>query len=219
MLAVYYSDMNKTFFTTITPFSKALALSILVIGPFAGFYLGTKYHKLTASTSEKIPTNVVELQTKELNTVENPAPKNDEDIQTQYTNSEYRVLKVLKNPDSSSYLIVATEKSKAECGSPEMPSRCINDTGCGGMYVSPTCYFFEEPGFVYGVNPNSRFIGTYEGYAVDLESLKFEDNKLLFTAGFGDAGYGVITENSLDLKNGTLIQLSKEEFQADSLEE
>jgi len=32
-------------FTTITPFSKYLALTILVLFPFMGFYLGIQYQK------------------------------------------------------------------------------------------------------------------------------------------------------------------------------
>ena len=35
--------MTKKFFTTITPFSKALALIMLVIFPIVGFWLGIKY--------------------------------------------------------------------------------------------------------------------------------------------------------------------------------
>ncbi|MFA6981981.1 MAG: hypothetical protein WC243_03095 [Patescibacteria group bacterium] len=205
--------MNKTFFTTITPLSKIVALAILVGGPFAGFYVGTRYQKSleVPQTSGGISQPKTETGKPVEQTVEVEQTVTEGSLEDQFINSKYRVLKILKNPGSPSYLIIATERSETNCGSAEEPSRCVNDTGCGGMYVSPTCYFFEEPDFVYGVDPNARFLGTYEGYAVDLESFEFKNGKVEFTAGFGDAGYGVVTKNSLDLTTGTTTQLSKEE--------
>jgi preprotein translocase subunit Sss1 len=208
---LYHFSMNKTFFTTITPFSKLVALGILVIGPFAGFYTGMRYQKSLELPQSKMDALITKETTPSQRVVgkQGVSPGS---IEEQFIESKYRVLKVLKNPDSPSYLIIATERSKADCGSPEEPSRCVNDTGCGGMYYSLTCYFFEEPDFVYGADPNTRFVGKYEGYSVDLGSFEFgDDNKVEFSAGFGDAGYGVITKNSLDLSTGKTTELSKEE--------
>jgi hypothetical protein len=45
-------------FTTVTPYSKALAAILFISLPFLGFYLGTNYQKKIDSTSsEKIPVN------------------------------------------------------------------------------------------------------------------------------------------------------------------
>lgn len=207
--------MKKSFFTTITPFSKFLALAILVAGPFAGFYLGIKYQKSLALSqeSQKAETALREPEKTEVdrNSSQTKDTYND-NIGQQFINSEYRVLKVLKNPHHPSYLIIATERSEATCGDEEYPAKCENDTGCGGAYYSPVCYFFEEPDFVYGADPLTRFIGTYEGYSIDLDSFNFEESrKVSFVSGFGDAGYSIITKNTLDLTTGETTLVSTEE--------
>ncbi len=52
-----------------------------------------------------------------------------------FIDAPYRVVAVAKNPFAPYSLIVATERSAADCGSPEMPQRCTSDETCGSLYT------------------------------------------------------------------------------------
>jgi hypothetical protein len=142
--------------------------------------------------------------------------KNKEsDIVSDFTKSSYRVVAVLQNPFAPYSLIIATERSEAQCGSKDDPSRCTDDSSCGSIYTSPNCYFFVKPHFVAHTDASTRFVEKWRGGidGLNIDSIKFKDaNNVQFDSAGGDAGVGVQAVWNLDLKTGQITQVSRQEF-------
>ena len=145
----------------------------------------------------------------------NVAAGNQDNLVSEFINSNYRVLKVIESiekPDHLYSLIVATERSKnITCGDPKSPSRCANDAGCGSIYTSRACYFFLEPQFIVGANANTHFVAQWQGSldGLDLESIKFMDaNNIEFKSAGGDAGLGIEATWNLNLQTGKITEVS-----------
>jgi len=144
-----------------------------------------------------------------------PSKNKESDIVSNFIQSSYRVVAVLQNPFAPYSLIIATERSEAQCGSKDDPSRCTDDSSCGSIYTSPNCYFFVEPHFVAHTDASTRFVEKWhsgiDGLSID--SIKFKDaNNVQFDSAGGDAGVGVQAIWNLDLKAGQITQISRQEF-------
>lgn len=136
-------------------------------------------------------------------------------IQT-FVDAPFRVVMVAKSPYAPYSLIIATERSAAECGSAEAPQRCTADDTCGSFYTSPACYFFVEPSFDATADPATRYVSrwpeepTVSALAVD--SLRFIDARTVeFRAAGGDGAYSVEEVWWLDLVTGALAMQSRVE--------
>lgn len=133
-----------------------------------------------------------------------------------FVDAPYRVVAVAKSPLAPYSLIVATERSTAECGSPEDPQRCTNDETCGSLYTSPTCYFFVEPAFHAEADPATRYIARWPEEptvsAIVLDSFRFIDPRTVeFQAAGGDGAYSVQEVWWLDVVTGALAMQSRVE--------
>lgn len=126
-----------------------------------------------------------------------------------FVDAPYRVVAVAKNPFAPYSLIVATERSAADCGSPEAPQRCTSDETCGSLYTSPTCFFFVEPAFDATADPATRYVARWPDEptlsALATDSLRFIDPRTVeFQAAGGDGGFSVTEVWWLDLVTGAL---------------
>lgn len=150
------------------------------------------------------PTPVTPVQSNALNLIQS------------FVDAPYRVVAVAKSPLAPYSLIVATERSAADCGSPEDPQRCANDETCGSLYTSPTCYFFVEPAFHAEADPATRYVSRWPDEptlaAFRVDSLRFIDARTVefLTAG-GDGLYSVEEVWWLDLVTGALAMQSRVE--------
>lgn len=150
------------------------------------------------------PTPVTPVQSNALNLIQ------------AFVDAPYRVVAVAKSPLAPYSLVVATERSAADCGSPEDPQRCTADDTCGSFYTSPTCYFFVEPSFDAAADPVTRYVSrwpdepTASGLVVD--SFRFIDARTVeFKAAGGDGAYAVEEVWWLDLVTGALAMQSRVE--------
>jgi hypothetical protein len=138
------------------------------------------------------------------------------DIAQEFINASYRVLAVAKNPFAPYFLIVATERSKEMCGDSLNPSRCMNDTSCGSIYTSPNCYFFIEPDFVYGANPETRLIAQWWDEqdhlaGLVLDTIRFTSaSGVEFSTAGGDGNFSVRSVWQLDLDTGRITLINRE---------
>ena len=131
-----------------------------------------------------------------------------------FLNAPFRTVAIAKNPDYLYTLIVVTERSPIRCGSPEEPSRCSDDTTCGSLYTSPTCYFFFEPEYVFGADPFTRFVGEWQGGldALIVESLLLLDQGVVrFNSAGCDGPCSVQASWELDTETGTVTETSRSE--------
>lgn len=130
-----------------------------------------------------------------------------------YTESPYRILRVIPYPDEPYLfsLVVATDRASGD----------QNDTQCGGLYSMPTCYFFIESGN-HVDSPEPHFLAKYgrdlddSFNSLDFDSITFIDqNTIEFDAIFGDGGYFVSNHVQLDLLTGefTLLETVEETMQ------
>jgi hypothetical protein len=129
-------------------------------------------------------------------------------IQT-FIAAPYRVVSVVQNPYAPYTLIVATQRADLACGDPTAPIRCTDDTTCGSIYTSPTCFFFVEPAFVAGADPATRFVATWPENpglaALRLQTIRFVDAKTVeFEVAGADALTVITATHQLDLETGTL---------------
>ena len=124
-----------------------------------------------------------------------------------FTKSSYRFIGLIQNPYTPYVLIVVTERSPAVCGSPDAPERCLDDSQCGSIYTSPTCFFFFEPQPVHGADPAARFIASWsDGLgALQMNSLRFLDaQEVEFRAAGGDGMTMSIATYKLDVQTGVI---------------
>jgi len=144
-------------------------------------------------------------------------PQAQRDITEEYISAGYRVLAVRDNPAGYDTIIVATERAKDDCGAPDHPQRCMNDTLCGSLYSQPTCYFFLEPQYHYVANPKTRFIAKLERKgALQIDTIKFKgEDKATFETVEGDAGWHMRALWTLDLKSGEITLDTKEQSYAE----
>lgn len=145
-----------------------------------------------------------------------PVQSNALNLIQSFVDAPYRVVAVAKSPLAPYSLIVATERSTADCGSPEDPQRCVNDETCGSLYTSSTCYFFVEPAFHAEADPATRYVSRWPDEptlaAFQVDSLRFIDARTVefLTAG-GDGLYSVEETWWLDLVTGALAMQSRVE--------
>lgn len=133
-----------------------------------------------------------------------------------FIDAPFRVVAIAKSPLAPYTLIVATERSAAECGSPEAPARCTSDDVCGSIYSSPTCYFFVEPSYDAAADPATRYVGRWPEEptvsALVNDSFRFIDLRTVeFKAAGGDGAYSVEEVWWLDLVTGALAMQSRVE--------
>jgi hypothetical protein len=129
----------------------------------------------------------------------------------EYVDASYRVIAVARNPFAPYTLVVATERSRGLCGSPEEPVRCRIDDTCGATDTSPICYFFIEPSFPGAADPSTRFVARWPdspaASALDAASLRFIDGRTVeFVARGLDAGSQIEQLWWLDLVTGAVAQ-------------
>jgi hypothetical protein len=124
-----------------------------------------------------------------------------------YPISSYRFIGQIVNPYAPYFLVVVTERSAAVCGSSDQPERCLDDSACGSIYSSPTCFFFVEPQYVHGADPAARFVGSWSGGlgSLDMHSLHFLDaQNVEFQAAGGDAMTMSFATYKLNLQSGVI---------------
>lgn len=135
------------------------------------------------------------------------------DVIDGFKKSNYRVLKVINNPFDKYQLHIVSERAKTRCyPDDDYCERNGNDVGCGSIYNFSQCYFFTEPLYIHGVNPETRFIASWKGGldGINLDSIEFKDaNTFEFESSGGDAGLGVYATWSVDLINGSVTKLSE----------
>lgn len=146
------------------------------------------------------------------------AESNAQNLIQAFIEAPYRVVTVAKSPLAPYSLIVVTERSMAECGSPEEPQRCTNDETCGSLYTSPTCYFFVEPAFHVEADPTTRYVARWPDEPTEsglvLNSFRFVDPRTVeFQAAGGDGAYSVQEVWWLDLVTGAFALQSRVEQQ------
>jgi hypothetical protein len=133
-----------------------------------------------------------------------------------FVEAPYRVVAVARNPFAPYSLIVATERSEAECGSLDDPQRCTADETCGSVYTSPTCFFFVEPAFDADADPMTRYVTRWPDEsaipALATDSLRFVDARTVeFRAAGADGAFSVQEVWWLDLVTGALAMQSRVE--------
>ena len=131
----------------------------------------------------------------------------------EYTTASYRVIGLLQNPYAPYVLILATERAPVLCGSPDECRRSTDDTMCGSIYSSPTCFFFVEPNYVHGVDPAPRFVASWSGVMAGLriELIHFLNAQAVeFRVTGGDAMTMVIEKYKLDLQTGEITNEESE---------
>jgi hypothetical protein len=133
-----------------------------------------------------------------------------------FVEAPYRVVAVARNPFAPYSLIVATERSEAECGSLDDPQRCTADETCGSVYTSPTCFFFVEPAFDADADPMTRYVTRWPEEpsiaALATDSVRFVDARTVeFRAAGADGDTSVQEVWWLDLVTGALAMQSRVE--------
>jgi hypothetical protein len=140
--------------------------------------------------------------------IQNLPVVNPQDLIHEYTTSSYRVISLIQNPYAPYVLILVTERSPIGCGSPDAPSRCTDDTNCGSLYTSPTCYFFVEPKFVNGADSATRFVASWSDGRVQLDSIHFlEAQRVEFHVEEGDYNIRISSTYYLDTKSGEITEV------------
>jgi hypothetical protein len=125
----------------------------------------------------------------------------------EYMTASYHVIGLLQNPYAPYVLIIVTERALILCDSPDECRRYTDDTHCGSIYTSPTCYFFVEAMPAFGVDPAPRFVATWSGIMASLriESIHFLNaQEVEFRATGGDAMTMVKEKYKLDLQTGEI---------------
>ncbi len=184
----------STSFKTVTPFSKYLAMVVMIILPFLGGYIGYKY----------APERTIEAPVKEEKVAVQETKTNAADMPAMYTSSKYRVVRVVSNPyysEDSKYddLVIAS-------------LRGTNDDSCGGSYSNSVCYLFLESSY-YGIE-TPKFVGTWNGEFPILrpDTVKFISPTVVeFEAAGGDAGYRIETKWRLDVTTASSTLVTKKE--------
>ena len=140
--------------------------------------------------------------------IQNLPEVNPQDLIHEYTTSSYRVISLIQNPYAPYILILVTERAPIGCGSPDAPSQCTDDTNCGSLYTSPTCYFFVEPKFVYGAESATRFVASWSGGLIQLDSIHFLDAQSVeFHVEEGDYNIRIRGTYHLDTKSGEITEV------------
>ena len=149
-------------------------------------------------------------------TIPPPVEANAQNLVQAFIDAPYRVVAIANSPLAPYTLIVANERSRPECGSPEQPQRCAADETCGSIYTAPTCFFFLEPRCDVAADPDTRYVArwpetpTLDGLVTD--SFRFVDERTVeFRAAGGDGGYSVEEVWWLDLVTGALALQSRVE--------
>lgn len=130
----------------------------------------------------------------------------------EFIDADFRVVAVVRNDDASFALIVATERSRAVCGSPEQPVRCRIDDTCGATDTAPVCYFFIEPGYRATVDPRTRYVARWPdkpaATSLATDTLRFVDERTIeFIARGQEEGQAIEETWWLDLVTGAAAQL------------
>jgi|GEM_PF-6637378 len=151
-------------------------------------------------------------------TSRNPTPVSTRhSLVDEFVNSAYRVLGVVENTKAPYYLIIATERARADCGSEGEPERCVNDAACGSMYTSEYCYFFVEPAYANGADPQTRFVARWRSEKDEMDSLEIASIRFLsasrmrFQSSGGDGCVGVSNLWELNLTDGAIRHISRDE--------
>jgi hypothetical protein len=171
---------------------------VIIFASFVFWWRGSVSENATPQIQEQVSATLSDTE-------------HQKNIEQQYLTSDYRVLTVLDNTHAPYTVTVATERAD-ECKIGTSASeRCANDTSCGSIYTSPTCFFFVEPKYVYGADPTTRSAGILKwGGVLQLDSFVFENaNFLKFVTLDGDGGAAVKREWRLDLSTGTFTKLSE----------
>ena len=154
------------------------------------------------------PTGTAMLFSTAMFFIQNLPVVNPQDLIHEYTTSSYRVIDLIQNPYAPYVLILVTERAPIGCGSPDAPSRCTDDTNCGSLYTSPTCYFFVEPKFVYGADSATRFVASWSDGGVQLDSIHFLDAQTVeFHVQEGDYNIRISGTYHLDTKSGEITEV------------
>ncbi|MFO7662545.1 MAG: hypothetical protein R6X18_08110 [Chloroflexota bacterium] len=132
----------------------------------------------------------------------------------EYINASYRVVAVVRNPFAPYAVIVATERSRSVCGSPEEPVRCRIDDTCGASTTSPVCFFFIEPGFDGASDPATQYVARWPDASTDhtlmTESLRFINARTIeFTTRSVESDQEDEQVWWLDLVTGAAAQLDR----------
>jgi hypothetical protein len=130
----------------------SIVITALISGLVAGGGMYLWWPSVAKKEIQKLKTQPEQLQTisKGETTYSTPGKTDNKfneqkDIVQEFINSSYRVVNVEQNPFAPYSLIITTERSEAQCGTKDKPSRCLNDATCGSIYTSRNCYFFLEP--------------------------------------------------------------------------
>jgi hypothetical protein len=125
------------------------------------------------------------------------------DVADSYLSSNFRVIKILKNPHSHSFLVLATERDNN-----------TNDSTCGSIYSAPTCYFFVEPDY-YSDAPLTHLAAKLEksgGLDYDTPITFTDADHIRFTTIEGDAGYGLERTWEVNLTSSTSTMIGSKEI-------
>lgn len=173
---------------------------LIAIGVFLVF--ASSYYVI--ATRPIGPTSYIKEPTRPPQPTQNALPTATPGIVADYLSASYRVIEYLKHPTEPYYIVIATERVAS--------TQQGNDSACGSIYTSSTCYFFIEPAYVYGA-PERKFVGKLEGEGALLpETLKFVGPTLMqFDTADGDGGYGYQAHWQLDVTTGQFRLLSKKD--------
>jgi hypothetical protein len=172
----------KKYFTTITPLSKSLAMVMMVLLPFGGFYLGTKYNEtetMLADSSE--PIQNVGITGVNLVTVDNEININDNGrvlplvklAETNRNGNEYRLYLVSKTiieedigPDCNEAVYFQKNNERLK--------KIYEGGGCEFIWAEPD--FLENPLDLFQINHtgDGGFIVLYN---LEGQKVSFSDEK------------------------------------------
>lgn len=147
-----------------------------------------------------------------------PATLTAQELTQAFVDSPYRVVAIVRPPgspydmDFPYELFVIGQRAWRGCGQGD--ERCNEDATCGSIYTSPICYFFLEPQFVFGANPEPQFVGQWQGELDGLivDSLVLSsDGKLQFQSAGGDGPCSVQAAWELDTTTAVVRELSRVE--------
>ena len=163
-----------------------------------------------------IPSPTSEATLEPTPTIPPPVEADAQNLVQAFIDAPYRVVAVARSPHAPITLIIANERSRAECGSPEQPQRCAADDTCGSLYTAPICFFFVEPAFDAAADPATRLVARWPDAptlsALVTGSIRFIDARTVeFQAAGGDGAYSVQEVWWLDLVTGALALQSRVE--------
>ena len=193
----------------VTPLSKYLALSLFIILPFLGGWIGYTYapekiviYEVTVSPAKEINTSGtsemngltgVETEVDTSLTEEEVKKKTNEAIQS-YLNQRLSTVAVLDTPTPYVQIAVAAEREgRVYCG-----------------YDNGPCHFFLQ---AYNADyPNIKYLGSMDSVGVfKTDTVKFTSSTTFqFSTSFGDAGVGIQQVWAMDIVTGSSTKISEQ---------